>query len=182
SVRLRLRAHAADALRVRAAAAAVRVGRAFITDLLAAAGRGHADRVAVLVRVAEARAALVALIPGVAHLLAGLERPVAAHVDGAQILPGEPEGGVARVLTRLRVRVHGRDPELLPVLVGRVRRGEHLVAVVARGDEDDPAIPADGDGVHRRLIGDDLVLRVERGPARHAELELPDGLRHVGDI
>ena len=97
--------------------------------------------------------------------LAGADGPVAAHVAGEQLLTGEIEGRVARILSGRRVRVDGGDPQLLGerlrprlALVGERVAGEH-VAVRAARREDDPVVATGRNRVHGRLV---VELRVER--------------------
>src|SRR5688572_25430142 len=85
SIGLRLRAEAADAGH-RGRVAAVGAGLALLADLRALAARRDTGVATHAVGLTEAGAALEALVAGVALLLAGLERPVAAHVGGREVL------------------------------------------------------------------------------------------------
>src|SRR4051812_42583806 len=71
--------------------AAVRGRLAGLVDLRAGAARVGAGVVALAVVVAEAGAAVEAGRAAVARLLARRERPLAAHVVVAEVLPGQPE-------------------------------------------------------------------------------------------
>ena len=81
----------------------------------------------------------------VAVLLAGIERPEAAHVARGQLLLGQVERGVAGILAGRRVDVDGGSPELLAAARVLTRSSPHDgVAVAAAAREEHPVVATDG--------------------------------------
>lgn len=153
----------ASALPARAAARAGRgSGRTPVAQgaRLVAPRGAHADGSTRCVRPTEPSTALVARRAARARRPAGIERPVAAHVGGGEVLAAEEESGVAGVDSRLRAQVDCRYPQLLEILVSRVRRRDHAVPVVTWAHEDDPSVATDRDGVYPRLVGEVSIARV----------------------